>query len=138
MTEAHPPLASAPKADTDLGHLFSDLAGMLTDRVHLLTLELQRAGKVMVLVVALAAAAVLFAFTAWLALWVGLVLLAMQAGLALGGSVALVLLLNGVACVVVLMRARTALPKLLLPATMRRLTRQPAPSVGPQLNVQTP
>ena len=84
-------VVSLPKA---IGALFADLPGLLTDRVHLLSLELRRASNALGQMVALGLlAAILFA-TAWLALWVGLAAAFLAVGLAWPWIVLLVLFVN--------------------------------------------
>src|ERR1700712_5820565 len=82
---------SLPKA---IGALFADLPGLLSDRVHLLSLELRRASNALGQMVALGLlAAILFA-TAWLTLWVGLAAAFLAVGLAWPWIVLLVLFVN--------------------------------------------
>jgi hypothetical protein len=110
---------SLPKA---IGALFADLPGLLTDRVHLLSLELRRASNALGQMVALGLlAAILFA-TAWTALWVGLAMAFLAVGLAWPWIVLLVLFVNLSAAVWALMRVKALAPLLALPATLRRLT----------------
>jgi uncharacterized membrane protein YqjE len=112
-------LLSLPKA---VGALFADLPGILTDRVHLLSLELRRASNALGQMVALGLlAAILFA-TAWITLWVGLAAAFMAVGLAWPWIVLLVLFVNLTAAVWALMRVKALAPLLALPATLRRLT----------------
>jgi uncharacterized membrane protein YqjE len=110
---------SLPKA---IGALFADLPGLLTDRVHLLSLELQRASNALGQMVALGLlAAILFA-TAWLTLWVGLAAAFLAVGLAWPWIVLLVLFVNGAAAVWAVLRVKSLAPLLALPATLRQLT----------------
>ena len=112
-------VVSLPKA---VGALFADLPGLLTDRVHLLSLELRRASNALGQMVALGLlAAILFA-TAWLTLWVGLAAAFLAVGLAWPWIVLLVLFINLSAAVWALMRVKALAPLLALPATLRRLT----------------
>jgi len=112
-------IVSLPKA---IGALFADLPGILTDRVRLLSLELQRASAALGQMVALAMlAAILFA-TAWIALWVGLAAAFLAVGLAWPWIVLLVLFINLSAGVWAVMRVKALAPLLALPATLRRLT----------------
>lgn len=113
------PALSLPKA---FGALFADLPGLLSDRVHLLSLELQRASSALGQMVALGLlASVLFA-TAWLALWVGLAAGFIALGLAWWWAAALVMFINLAAAVWALLRVKALAPLLALPATLRRLT----------------
>ena len=110
---------SLPKA---VGALFADLPGLLSDRVHLLSLELRRASNALGQMVALGLlAAILFA-TAWLALWVGLAAAFLAVGLAWPWIVLLVLFINVSAAVWALLRVKALAPLLALPATLRQLT----------------
>jgi uncharacterized membrane protein YqjE len=112
-------LLSLPKA---VGALFADLPGLLTDRVHLLSLELRRASNALGQMVALGLlAAILFA-TAWITLWVGLAAAFLAVGLAWPWIVLLVLVVNLSAAVWALLRVKALAPLLALPATLRRLT----------------
>ena len=110
---------SLPKA---VGALFADLPGLLTDRVHLLALELRRASGALGEMVALGLlAAILFA-TAWITLWVGLAAAFLAVGLAWPWIVLLVLFVNLAAAIWAVLRVKALAPLLALPATLRRLT----------------
>jgi hypothetical protein len=112
-------VVSLPKA---VGALFADLPGLLTDRVHLLSLELRRASNALGRMVALGLlAAILFA-TAWITLWVGLAAAFLAVGLAWPWIVLLVLVINLSAASWALLRVKALAPLLALPATLRRLT----------------
>jgi hypothetical protein len=112
-------IVSLPKA---VGALLADLPGLLSDRVHLLALELRRASTALGQMVALGLlAAILFA-TAWITLWVGLAAALLAAGLAWPWIVLLVLFANLAAAIWALMRVKALAPLLALPATLRRLT----------------
>jgi len=110
---------SLPKA---IGALFADLPGLLTDRVHLLSLELQRASNALGQMVALGLlAAILFA-TAWITLWIGLAEAFLAVGLKWPWIVLLVLFVNLSAAIWALLRVKALAPLLALPATLRRLS----------------
>ena len=112
-------VVSLPKA---VSALFADLPGLLTDRVHLLSLELRRASNALGQMVALGLlAAILFA-TAWIALWVGLAAAFVAVGLAWPWIVLLVLFVNLSAAAWAVMRVKALAPLLALPATLRRLS----------------
>ncbi len=112
-------IVSLPKA---VSALFADLPGLLTDRVHLLSLELRRASNALGQIVALGLlAAILFA-TAWLTLWVGLAAAFLAVGLAWPWIVLLVLFVNLSAAAWAVVRVKALAPLLALPATLRRLT----------------
>lgn len=126
IDDAPPPPEPAPDDVSSLpravGALFADLPGLLTDRVHLLALELRRASGALGQMVALGLlAAVLFA-TAWVALWAGLAAGFIALGLAWWWAALLVLFVNLAAAVWALMRVKALAPLLALPATLRRLT----------------
>ena len=112
-------VVSLPKA---VSALFADLPGLLTDRVHLLSLELRRASNALGQMVALGLLAAILVATAWLALWVGLAAAFLAVGLAWPWIVLLVLFVNLSAAVWALMRVKALAPLLALPATLRRLT----------------
>ena len=102
--------------------LLIDLRGLLTDRVHLLSLEAHRAGVAlgqMAMLVLLAAT--LFA-TAWLALWAGLVAAGIALGLAWPWALLMVLAVNVAGAAWALLRARRLVPLLRPSATLRHLT----------------
>jgi type VI protein secretion system component VasK len=118
-TGAADEVASLPQA---VGALFADLPGLLTDRVHLLALELRRASGALGQMVALGLlAAILFA-TAWIALWAGVAATVLAIGVAWPWAVLLVLFVNLAAAVWALLRVKALAPLLALPATLRRLT----------------
>jgi hypothetical protein len=126
VDDASTPPDAAPDAVESLpqaiGALFADLPGLLSDRVHLLALELRRASSALGQMVALGLlAAILFA-TAWIALWVGLAAAFLAVGLAWPWIVLLVLFVNLSAAVWALLRVKALAPLLALPATLRRMT----------------
>jgi hypothetical protein len=110
---------SLPKA---VGALLSDLPGLLSDRVHLLSLELRRATNALGQMVVLGLLAAILFSTAWLTLWVGLAAAFLAVGLAWPWVVLLVLFINVSAAVWALLRVKALAPLLALPATLRRLT----------------
>jgi len=110
---------SLPKA---VGALFADLPGLLSDRVHLLSLELRRASNALGQMVALGILAAILVATAWIALWVGLAAAFLAVGLAWPWIVLLVLFINLSAAVWAVMRVKRLAPLLALPATLRQLT----------------
>jgi uncharacterized membrane protein YqjE len=110
---------SLPKAAAALLH---DLPGLLTDRIHLLSLELRRASTALAQMVVLGLLAAILCATAWLALWVGITAALVLAGLEWPWACALVVFLNLAAAVWAGLRARALAPLLALPATLRRLS----------------
>ena len=110
---------SLPRA---IGALFADLPGLLTDRVRLLSLELQRASNALGQMMALGLlAAILFA-TAWITLWIGLAEAFLAVGLKWPWIVLLVLFVNLSAAIWAVLRVKALAPLLALPATLRRLS----------------
>ena len=118
-----------------LQSLLHDLPYLLSERVQLLALELQRATQALAVMIALALAATILLTTAWIALWVGIAAALVDAGLAHGWVVLLILVLNVAAAVFALWRARAMSQLLTLPATMRRLTVAPAMPTPPESDV---
>lgn len=110
-----------------LGALWRDLPGLVSDRVELLSLELQRAARALAQIVALVVAVAILGVTAWLVLWAGIVGAMVAAGLALHWALLAALLLNAVALWLAVMRLLKLLPLLRLPATRRHLTISPSP-----------
>ena len=121
------PAPSLPRAFREL---LADLRGLLTDRVHLLSLELQRAGGALgQMAVLVLLAATLFG-TAWFALWAGLVAAGISLGLAWPWAVLIVLAVNLAGAAWALARAWRLAPLLKLPFTLRHLTEFNHPEEG--------
>ncbi len=95
---------------------------MISERVQLLALELKRARKALVVIAALVVTAALLLLTAWFVLWGAVVAALIQAGLAWGWAVLIVLVVNIGAAVAALLYASSLGRFLALPATMRHLT----------------
>jgi hypothetical protein len=114
--------------------LVADLPGLVSDRVHLLALELRRAGMALGEIVVLGMAAALLGLTAWAGLWIGLVAGAIELGMPWGWAWALMLVLNLGAAYLAVRRLLGLLRFLRLPATMRRLTVPPPPSAPASLD----
>jgi len=112
--------------------LWLDLPGLVSDRVHLLTLELKRAGGALALMLGLVIGAAVLASTAWIALWVGITAALLHWGLAWGWVFLIVLALNIGGAALALLRARSLAHLLTLPATVRRLTVAPATALRPE------
>lgn len=111
--------------------LWRELPGLLSDRVELLSLELQRASHALLQIVVLLVVAAILGVTAWLVLWGGIVAVLLALGLPLAAALLLLLLFNAGAAWLVLRRARALVPRLALPATRRHLMSNPAPEPGP-------
>ena len=126
------PPGTAPATDLlgTLQGLLRELPGLVSDRVELLSLELQRAGQVLAQIVALVVAAAILGVTAWLALWSGVLIALIAVGLHWALASLIVLLVNLVACWAAVARVRALAPLLQLPATRRHLTVSAAPA-GP-------
>jgi uncharacterized membrane protein YqjE len=120
-----PPLLSTLRA------LWQELPGLLSDRVELLSLELQRAGHALVRIVMLVVAAAILGGTAWLVLWGGIVITLVVFGLHLAWALAAAGLINVAAAFWAVARARRLLALLRLPVTRRHLTISPAPQPPP-------
>lgn len=123
--QAEPPGPSAapqPSWLASLQGLLHELPGLISDRIVLLSLELQRAGQVLAKIVALIVAAAILAVTAWLALWGGVMVALINAGLHWVAASLIVLVINLGACWWAVIRVRTLAPLLHLPATWRHLT----------------
>lgn len=99
-----------------------ELPGLVSDRIELLALELQRAGRVLAQIVALVVAAALLAVTAWLALWLGVMGALIGIGLHWAAASLIVLVINLGTCWWAVARVRALAPLLQLPATRRHLT----------------
>jgi hypothetical protein len=108
--------------------LLRELPGLVSDRVHLLALELKRSGLALAQMVGLIVAAGVLLCTAWLALWAGIGLALIEAGLAWGWTLVLILLVNLGAAWLAVKRALALARYLALPATLRRLTLGPPAS----------
>lgn len=123
---AAPAQAAAPPSLLDqLGGMFRELPGLIIDRVELLSLELHRAGKALLQIVALLVGAAILGVTAWLVLWAGIVAGLVAAGMPLVWALAIALISNVGASAWALLRMRRLLPLLGLPATRRHLTLAP-------------
>lgn len=123
---AEPASADAPddapaSLTRQLRALLKDLPGLFSDRVELLSLEMQRAARALAQIVALLVAVAVLGVTAWLLLCAGAIRLLMMAGLTLEGALLVALLVNGLVIVLTLQRMRRLLPRLSLPATRRHL-----------------
>ena len=106
--------------------LLAELPALFSDRVQLLALELQRAGRALAQIIGLLVAVAIFAATAWAALWAGVIVLLLRTELSLGYVLLIVLAINLAAAVAALLGIRKLARWLTLPATVRRLTLPPA------------
>ena len=118
--------------------LLGELPALFSDRVKLLALEMNRAGRALAQIVALLAVAAIFAATAWLAFWAGVVLLLHRSGVPMGGVVLIVLAINLLAALLAIWRIRGLARWLTLPATMRRLTVTTVAPINPEKSSEQP
>lgn len=114
--------AGAGALHTRLRALMAALAGMLGDRVLLLSLELRLAGRAFATIVALAVGAAVAVLTAWLGLWLALGAWIVDSGASHAVAALIVIVANGVIAALCLARARALARLLTLPATLRTLT----------------
>jgi uncharacterized membrane protein YqjE len=135
---AAPARAPQPESLIELAReVLHDLPGLIGDRVELFSLELQRAGRALLKVLALTVAAAILGVTAWLAIWSIGVGLLVAAGWHWAAANGLVVLINVGAAAWAVMRVRRLMTHLSLPATRQHLslgsgsTRHPAPPSEP-------
>ncbi len=103
--------------------LWADLPGLVSDRVELLSLELQRSARSVAEIVAWLVALAVLGVTVWLALWAAIVVfLVSSAGVALPLTLLLAVAVNVGVMVLVVQRVRRLLPRVALTATRRHLT----------------
>lgn len=107
--------------------LIKELPAIVSDRVDLLSLELQRAGKALAQIVVLVVAGAILGITAWLVLWGAIIVALVALGLPLALTLFLVLAINLGAAAWALLRVRKLVPTLGLPATRRHLMVSPSP-----------
>ncbi len=120
-----PPHAAAPQPPSALDllrALMDDVPRLIGERVTLFTLELQRAKQALIVIVALAAVAALLLLTAWFVAWGAIIAALIQAGLAWGWSVLIVLAVHIGGAFFALRYALSMTRFLSLPATVRHLT----------------
>ncbi len=104
-----------------LGALVANLPGLFSDRVDLLSLELQRAGLALVHLLLWGVTAAMLLLTSWLGLWAVLAAAAVQAGMPWPGAVLGVAAINLLAAWAAITAARRLAPRLGLPMTRRHL-----------------
>lgn len=116
--------------------LACELPGLVSDRVELLALEVQRAAQALMQMLVLVVVIAILGVTVWLALWVAVINALMAAGVPLLGALLLAIALNSVVIAWALARVRRLLPRLGLPVTRRHLTvppkRDPFPVNDPE------
>lgn len=126
------PQAGPASLQQQLKALWHELPGLVSDRVELLSLELQRAARSLVEIVALIVGVTILGVTVWLVLWAALIALLVAAGLNVVWAMLLAIAVNGVVIVLALQRVRRLLPRLKLPATRRHLMVSPDPTPSPE------
>lgn len=128
-TDTPGPEARTPAASLieQLQALWRELPGLVSDRVELLSLELQRAVQALAQIIALLVAVAVLGVTAWLMLWAAIIGLLITAGLPPAVALLVAIASNGLAIMLALQRVRGLLPKLKLPATRRHLMISPDP-----------
>lgn len=127
--------AAPQEAPRSLGALFSgllgELPGLISDRVELLSLELERAGLALLHVTCLGLALTVLGLGGWLLLWVLVTTTLVVAGLHWAAALLVALLAHLLLAWWVVRRIQRLLPALRLPATRRRLMfKAPAPASG--------
>jgi uncharacterized membrane protein YqjE len=139
---AEGPFKKPPGAESILQLLkamWQEVPGLLSDRVELLSLELERARGALVRIVALTVAAAVLGVTSWLLLWAAAIFGLLALGLDILWTLLLVLGVNVVATLWVVALARAQFPRLGLPATRRHLTVKPVseqPASAPTQNMR--
>lgn len=131
-----PPRPPRPSIIQLITSVFQEIPGLVSDHVHLVALELQRARQSLVKMVVLTLAAAILVATAWLALWSLIVVLLTALGAPWYAALMLVLVINLVAGWIAVRQARGLVDDLTLPATVRRLTF--SPSTRPEAPPRTP
>lgn len=119
--------AAPPSLLDQLGALLAELPALFSDRIELLSLELQRAARVLAQVAALVVIVAILGVSAWFLLWGAAVAAMLHAGLSLAWTLSITLLVNLAGAALVALRIRRLLPQISLPATRRRLLMSPAP-----------
>ncbi|MBT9463025.1 phage holin family protein [Hydrogenophaga sp.] len=104
-----------------LRSLWHDIPRLFSDRVELLSLELHRAGLALLQIVVLGIGLAVVGITAWLILWSLIITGLTLVGLHWMGAFALALAVHVMIGTWLVLRVKTLLPKLRLPATRRHL-----------------
>lgn len=129
-------MSATPPSDESLLQtlqaLVRELPLMLSDRVELLTLELQRAGGALARMVVMVLAAAVAGATAWLLLWAVIVQALVRAGLPWWAALLLPLAVNCAVAWACVAHARGLSALLTLPATRRHLTVSPSTTPPPE------
>jgi uncharacterized membrane protein YqjE len=110
------------------GGLLGELPGLVSDRVELLSLELQRAGLSLLHIACLGVALTVLGLAGWLIVWALVLIGLVAAGLSWAVALGVALLVHGALGGWAVNRIRRLLPTLGLPATRRQLMfRAPMP-----------
>ena len=110
------------------GGLLSELPGLVSDRVELLSLELQRAGLALLHITCLGLVLTVLGMAGWLIVWALVMIGLVAAGLSWAMALGVALLVHGLLAWWAVNRIRSLLPTLGLPATRRQLMfRAPVP-----------
>lgn len=120
-----PEKAAATSLTAQLKGLLGELPGLFSDRVELLSLELQRAAVTLAQIVALVVAVAILGVTAWLAFWAVVVAALIAAGLGPVWALLATLLVNLLVAGLGVAWIRRLLPRVSLPATRRHLVVAP-------------
>jgi hypothetical protein len=107
--------------------LLRDLPGLVTDRVELLALEVERAAQALAQIAVLVVVVAILGVTLWFALWGGIVAALLASGLGWAAALLLVFIANLAAAWLAVARVRGLLHRLGLPATRRHLLPSPSP-----------
>jgi hypothetical protein len=105
-----------------LADLFGELPLLVSERVRLMALDLQRAGLALAQLIALILVTAILGVSAWLMLWVALGLLLVELGYPPSAVFGALVVPNAVAALFAASRIRALTQLLALPATVRRLT----------------
>lgn len=107
--------------------LLRELPKLLSDRVELLSLDLQRAGLALGQIVGLIVAVAILGVTAWLLIWAGVLLALVMVGLPRWGALLLAIVINAAGLWWAVAQIRARIPKLLLSTFRRHLALTPWP-----------
>lgn len=132
---AAPEAAATPPTQPDsplqIAHvllsLLRELPKLVSDRVELLSLDLQRAGLALGQIIGLIVAVAILGVTAWLLIWAGVLLALVMVGLPRWGALLVAVAINGLALWWAVAQIRSRVPKLLLATFRRHLSLAPLP-----------
>lgn len=124
MPSEAPPRESLPQM---LMSLLGELPKLVSDRVELLSLDLERAALALGQIVGLIVGLAILGVTAWLLLWGGILLGLVMLGLPTWGALLLGIVINAIAIWVVVSRLKSLVPSLLLKSFRKHLALTPVP-----------